>query len=187
MTTTPPDLKDVILQCTSSMNDPYASRLLSESYGRYEYHLSIAKKNHRFFRDTHYFLSFVIPIYSAVLTYVISQNRLASGWGAGAAGTVLTIFTILLSILRPYERCILAGQVLLALSNWKTDLLLDLGRLQAESDRDRKIASLYDLVQRKDQEMTAIGVSMMETLIPKSTADVQKALADKKEPPAIAR
>jgi hypothetical protein len=180
MTTAAANLKEMLLGCTSTMNDTYASQLLIETYERYEYHVSIAKKNHRFFRDTHYFLSFVIPIYAAVLTYAISNDALRSGRVGGAAGIVLTIFTIVSSILRPYERCVSAGATLVALSNWKTDLLLELGHLQAESDTGRKVASLYDLVQRKDQEMSAIGLAMMESLIPKSTAEVHKALADKK-------
>jgi hypothetical protein len=71
-----------------------------------------------------------------------SNDVLKSGRARGAAGIAIIIFTIISSILRPFEHCVSTGATFVALSNWKADLLLELGRLQAESDTGRKVASM---------------------------------------------
>jgi hypothetical protein len=81
--------------------------------------------------------------------------------------------TIVTSILKPYERCIAAGQTLIALSTWKTDLIIGLGNIQPELDESQK-KSLYELLKRKDTEMSKIGEAMMENLILKSSTSAKE-------------
>ena len=97
----------------------------------------------------------------------------------GAIGLLLTIMTIVTAILKPYERCIAAGQTLIDLNTWKTDLIIGLGNIQPEFDESQK-TSLYELLKRKDLEMSKIGEAMMENLILKSSTCV-KENAEKKD------
>lgn len=165
--------KELILETATRIPDRYLSQLLFDTYGRYEYHSSVARKNHIFFRNFHYFLSFAIPIYSAFFTYIVSNELIRSGTILGAIGLVLTMLTIILSILKPYERCISAGSILIRLSDWKTDLILGLGSIEPESEPSQK-ALLFELLKRKDREISEIGEAMMENLIPKSSANIQE-------------
>jgi hypothetical protein len=173
------NLRELILETIATIPDQYLCQLLIDTYGRYDYHLSVAIKNHVFFRNFHYFLSFFIPIYSAFFTYIVSNDLLQSRSILGAIGLFLTIMTIVASILKPYERCISAGQTLIDLNTWKTDLIIVLGSIQPEFDKSQK-ESLYELLKRKDLEMSKIGEAMMENLILKSSTSV-KGNAEKKD------
>jgi hypothetical protein len=166
------NLRDLILETIATIPDQYLCQLLIDTYGRYDYHLSVAMKNHVFFRNFHYFLSFFIPIYSAFFTYIVSNDLLQSRVILGAIGLLLTIMTIVASILKPYERCISAGQTLINLNTWKTDLIIVLGSIQPEFDKCQK-ESLYELLKRKDLEMSKIGEAMMENLMIKSSTSVK--------------
>jgi hypothetical protein len=172
------NLRELILETITTISDQYLCQLLIDTYGRYDYHLSIAIKNHIFFRNFHYFLSFFIPIYSAFFTYIVSNDLLQSRSILGAIGLLLTIMTIVASILKPYERCIAAGQILIDLNTWKTDLMIILGNIQLEFDESQK-ESLYELLKRKDLEMSQIGKSMMENLILKSSTSVKEKAEEK--------
>lgn len=167
------NLRELLLETIGTIPDQYLCQLLIDTYGRYEYHLSVAIKNHVFFRNSHYFLSFTIPIYSAFFTFIVSNGLLKSQALLGAIGLVLTIMTIVVSILKPYERCIAAGEILILLSDWKTDLVIDLGKIKSESDETRQ-QSLYELLKRKDREISEVGKAMMENLMPKPGASVRK-------------
>lgn len=160
--------RECIIETIAIIPDQYLRQLLINTHGRYDYHLSIAIKNHAFFRNSHYFLSFIIPIYSAFFTYIASNDLLQSRSVLGAIGLLLTIMTIVASILKPYERCIAAAQTLIDLNSWKTDFIIALGNIRPEIDEPKKL-SLYDLLKRKDLEMSKIGLAMMEHLIPKSS------------------
>ncbi|MCB0211563.1 MAG: hypothetical protein KDJ52_19660 [Anaerolineae bacterium] len=173
-------LKDLILDTISTISDQYLCQLLIDTYNRYDYHLSIAIKNHVFFRNTHYFLSFSIPIYSACFTYIVSNDLLMSRTLLGLIGLLLTILTIILSILKPYERCIAAGDILIILSEWKTDLTIGLGNIQLEEDEAQQ-QSLYEFLERKDQELSKIGEAMMENLMPKPGMSIRENV-EKKAP-----
>jgi hypothetical protein len=81
--------------------------------------------------------------------------------------------TIVTSILKPYERCISAGQTLINLNTWKTDLIIILGNIQPEFDESQK-ELLYKLLKRKDLEMSKIGEAMMENLILKSSISMKE-------------
>ncbi len=158
-------LRDLIVDISANLSDQYLSQLLIEVFGRYNYHLEIAKKNHKFFRNTNYAFSFLIPTYSAFLTYIISNDLINSKPVLGFFGLFLTILTIISSILKPYERCISAAEALLALSHWKTDLIVHFGHLNDELDESTKKKALYELLQRKDQEISRLGEAMMANLI----------------------
>lgn len=158
-------VKELILDATTKITDRYLSQLLVEIFGRYTYHLDIAKKNHRFFRNANYVFSFLIPTYSAVLTYIISNDFVNSKAVLGLFGLFLTVLTIVSSILKPYERCISAADVLIILSDWKTDLIVNLGSIELEPDETQRSKALYVLLQRKDQEISKVGEAMMENLI----------------------
>jgi hypothetical protein len=159
--------RECVLETIAIIPDAYLRQLLISTHGRYDYHLAIAIKNHVFFRNSHYFLSFIIPIYSAFFTYMASNNILQSRSILGGIGLLLTIMTIVASILKPYERCIAAAQTLIDLNTWKTDFIISLGNIQPEIG-EPKNSSLYDLLKRKDLEMSKIGAAMMEHLIPTS-------------------
>jgi hypothetical protein len=165
------NLRELILETIATIPDQYLCQLLIDTYGRYDYHLSMAMKNHVFFRNFHYFLTFFIPIYSAFFTYIVSNELLQSRIILGAIGLLLTIMTIVASILKPYERCISAGQTLIDLNAWKTDLIIVLGSIQNEVDKSQK-ESLYELLKRKDLEMSKIGEAMIENLMIKSSNSV---------------
>ncbi len=167
------NIRELILDTITTIPDQYLCQLLIDTYGRYDYHVSIARKNHIFFRNAHYFLSFIIPTYSAFFTYIVSNDLLGSRIILGATGLLLTILTIVVSILNPYERCITAGNILITLSDWKTDFIIGLGSIQPEIDEAQR-ASLYELLKRKDKEMSKIGKAMMENLILKSSINVQE-------------
>jgi hypothetical protein len=159
------NFRELIFDTTANISDKYLSQLLIETFGRYNYHLEIAKKNHRFFRDANYFFSFLIPVYSAFFTYMVSNDLINSKTILGALGLFLTILTIVVSILKPYERCISAADVLIILSDWKTDLIVCLGNVDFEPNETQKKQALYELLQRKDQEISKVGEAMMENLI----------------------
>ena len=158
-------VKELILDATTKIPDRYLSQLLVEIFGRYTYHMDIAKKNHRFFRNANYVFSFLIPTYSAVLTYIVSNDFVNSKAVLGLFGLFLTVLTIVSSILKPYERCISAADVLIILSDWKTDLIVNLGNIELEPDETQRSKALYVLLQRKDQEISKVGEAMMENLI----------------------
>jgi hypothetical protein len=105
-------LKELIFDTIAAISDSdkYLSQLLMETFGRYNYHLEIAKKNHKFFRNANYFFSFLIPTYSAFLTYAVSNDFINSKAILGLLGLFLTLLTIIASILKPYERCISAAE-----------------------------------------------------------------------------
>ena len=176
-------LKELILETISTISDQYLCQLVLDTYGRYEYHAGIARKNHVFFRNSHYVLSFLIPIYSAFFTYIVSDNLLNSPSTLGAIGLLLTILTIVASILKPYDRCIVAGNILIILSNWKTDFMIGLAGAQTEMNETQK-GSLYDFLKRKDQDLSKIGESMMENLILKSSVNLQQNEEKKSAAPA---
>ncbi|MBL1174514.1 hypothetical protein [Pantanalinema sp. GBBB05] len=159
------NFKELIFDTTAHIPDQYLSQLLIEIFGRYHYHLDIAKKNHKFFRNANYFFSFLIPTYSAFLTYAVSNDFINSKAILGLLGLFLTILTIVASILKPYERCISSADALIVLSDWKTDLIVNLGNLESELDQVQKSKSFYELLQRKDQEISKVGEAMMENLI----------------------
>lgn len=94
-------LKDFLLESTKNSHDNYIDRLLREVFDRYNYHLEIAKKNHKFFRNANYLFSFLVPTYSAFLTYIISNDFISSKAVLGGFGLFLTILTIVSSILKP--------------------------------------------------------------------------------------
>jgi hypothetical protein len=174
------NLKELIFDVTTNISDKYLSQLLIEIFGRYNYHLEIAKKNHKFFRNANYLFSFLVPTYSAFLTYIISNDFISSKSILGIFGLFLTILTIVASILKPYERCISAADVLIILSDWKTDLIVNLGSIEFELDEAQKKKVFYELLQRKDQEISKVGEAMMENLILKGisvqgSADREKA------------
>jgi hypothetical protein len=179
-TTYDKDLRQLILETIATISDQYLNQLLIDTYGRYNYHLSIARKNHVFFRNSHYLLSFLIPIYSAFFTYIVSNDLLKSRSLLGGLGLFLTILTIILAILKPYERCIAAGDILIILCNWKTDLMIGLGKIQQELDETQRSELLYEFLNKKDQEMSQIGAAMMENLIPRSNVSVQKTMNQEK-------
>lgn len=159
------NLKELIFDITEDISDKYLSQLLIEIFGRYSYHVDIAKKNHKFFRNANYFFSFLVPTYSAFLTYIVSNDFINSKTILGALGLFLTILTIVTSILKPYERCISAADALIILSDWKTDLIVNWGYIESELDEAQRKKSLYELLQRKDQEISKVGEAMMENLI----------------------
>jgi len=159
------NLRELILDITAGISDKYLSQLLIEIFGRYDYHLEIAKKNHKFFRNANYFFSFLVPTYSAFLTYIISNDFIKSKAILGIFGLFLTILTIVASILKPYERCISAADVLIILSDWKIDLIVNWGNIESELDEVQRKKSFYELLQRKDQEISKVGEAMMENLI----------------------
>lgn len=159
------NLRELIFDTTANISDAYLSQLLIEIFGRYNYHLEIAKKNHKFFRNTNYLFSFLVPTYSAFLTYIISNEFINSKAVLGLFGLFLTILTIVASILKPYERCISAADVLITLSDWKTDLIVNLGNIESELDEAQNKKAFYELLQRKDQEISKVGEAMMENLI----------------------
>jgi hypothetical protein len=171
-------LKDLILDTIATTTDQYLCQLLIDTYDRYDYHLSVAIKNHVFFRNMHYFLSFSIPIYSACFTYIVSNDLLMSRSLLGLIGLFLTILTIVLSILKPYERCIAAGDILIILSEWKTDLTIGLGNIQRERDEAQE-QSLYEFLKTKDQELSKIGEAMMENLMPKPGTSIRESTEKK--------
>jgi hypothetical protein len=159
------NLRELILDTTANISDKYLSQLLIEIFGRYNYHQEIAQKNHKFFRNANYLFSFLIPTYSAFLTYIVSTDFINSKAILGVIGLFLTILTIVASILKPYERCISAADVLIILSDWKTDLIVNLGNIESELDEAQKKKALYELLQRKDKEISKVGEAMMENLI----------------------
>lgn len=173
-------MREWILEATADISDKYLNQLLIEIFGRYTYHLEIAKKNHRFFRNANYFFSFLVPTYSAFLTYIVSNDFITSKAVLGAFGLFLTLLTVVASILKPYERCISAADVLIILSDWKTDFIVNLGKIESELDESQKSKLFYELLQRKDQEISKVGEAMMENLILKGitvqgSADREKA------------
>ncbi|AKG22536.1 hypothetical protein [Calothrix sp. 336/3] len=160
-------LRELIIDTTANISDKYLVQLLLATFDRYNYHLEIAKNNHKFFRNSNYFFSFLIPVYSAFFTYIVSNDLIISKTILGVLGLILTIMTIVVSILKPYERCIAAAEVLIVLSDWKTDLIVNLGNVELEVDTNHKRQALYELLQRKDKEISQVGEAMMENLIPK--------------------
>jgi hypothetical protein len=159
------NFRELIFDTTANISDNYLSQLLVEIFGRYNYHLEVAKKNHKFFRNANYLFSFLVPTYSAFLTYIISNDLINSKAILGSFGLFLTILTIVVSILKPYERCISAADALIVLSDWKTDLIVNLGNIESGLDEAQKKKTLYELLQRKDQEISKVGEAMMENLI----------------------
>ena len=87
---------------------------------------------------------------------------------------MLTILTIVVSILKPYERCIAAAQSLIDLNAWKTDFIASLGNIHFETD-EPKNTSLYDFLKRKDLEMSKIGVALMELILESSSSTKESA------------
>jgi hypothetical protein len=163
--------KECVVKPFSTIPDAYLGQLLVSTHERYEYHLDLATKNRKSFRNAHYFLTYTIPIYSAIFTYMASNDIIHSRSTLGLIGLVLTIMTIVASILKPYGHCIAAMQALIDLNTWKTDFIGSLSTLRLEADK-LNTKSLYEFLQRKDLEMSKIGAALMD-LIPKSSASTK--------------
>jgi hypothetical protein len=151
--------------------DAYLKNLLISTHERYEYHLNIATVSRDLFEKAHYFLTFAIPIYSAIFTYIASNGIILSRNILGGIGLLLTIMTIVASILKPYGRFVAAAQTLIALNTWKADFIVSLGNMQLETV-EPKNTLLYDFLTRKDLEMSKIGATLMDLIFkPNSNAD----------------
>ena len=107
----------------------------------------------------------VQPLPRKLSGLLISNDFIKSKAILGIFGLFLTILTIVASILKPYERCISAADVLIILSDWKIDLIVNWGNIESELDEVQRKKSFYELLQRKDQEISKVGEAMMENLI----------------------
>ena len=163
--------KECVIQAISTIPDEYLGQLLISTHERYEFHSAAATKNRDLYGSAHYILTYAIPIYSAIFTYMASNDIIKSRSQLGLFGLVLTIMTIVASILKPYGRCIAAMQALIDLNTWKTDFIGSLSTLHLESDQPNT-KSLYEFLKRKDLEMSKIGAALMD-LIPKSSASTK--------------
>ncbi len=136
-----------------------ASGFLLHVANNYKSHYDNANNSSTFYLILLYSLSLLIPIFSALLTWLSTTDdnkRLKVCLGA-----LLTVLTIASGVLKPYESYMLSSNTLVKLREWQTNSIVRLTELNYTSDDKSK---LYTLLQKMDDEIQEIGETVLEKM-----------------------
>lgn len=143
--------------------------LLLEIVNKYNFHFEIAANMKGKYETINWLFSICIPIYSAILTFILAGTFESIRVYLPFLGLGLTIFTILSSVIKPYERSKSASNLLITLNDWKVAFIVGLNEY-IEPAKIEQSETLIDFLVNKNNELSGIGESMLERFIP-STYD----------------
>jgi hypothetical protein len=141
--------------------DDHRRQLLIDVAERYKFHLDLVISNSKFYGTLVYSLSLLIPIYSAILTFIISSDLSWPKTIQGLLGLGLTILTIISNSLKPYEKYITACNILIRFRDWRMNFIESFKKVDLSSED-----ALYELLKTKDGEISEISKTMLEQLTP---------------------
>ncbi len=108
---------------------------------------------------------FCIPVFSAVLTFMITSQFARFETAIGFLGLCLTLLTILNSIMDPARKFRALTEECIELHDWRLELDMMLHRLQsAPPDK------LHEYLLNKNEALSNIGRNMVGLAIPESSA-----------------
>ncbi len=141
--------------------DDHRRQLLIDVAERYKFHIDLAIADSKRYGALVYSLSLLIPIYSAILTFIISSDLSWSKIIQGLLGLGLTILTIISNTLKPYEKYTSACNILIRFRDWRTNFIDSFKGVNFSSEDE-----LYKLLKIKDEEISEISKTMLEQLTP---------------------
>ena len=148
-----------------------AHKLLKALEERVAFHRGMLLSQQRVNRFLNVAFAFLVPITSAITTWVISP---AFPWPhatgvASALGLLLTVATIINSVQRPTEKAMTASHLLVQLHDWEMDVAAGLRRRlhKGHIAEDDIVAFFY----YKDRELSKIGTEVADRFSPKTTSD----------------
>ena len=106
-------------------------------------------------------MSLLIPISSAVLTFLASQKEVAIGY-IGQIGLGLTILTIINAVFRPNERYVTATHKLVELHDWEMKFVIGLRK-----EHSLQFKNLNGLLVTMDKDLSELGLDMADQLFPR--------------------
>lgn len=143
--------------------------LLLEIIGRYNFHCDSAADRKNLYEKINWLFSVCIPIYSSILTFILAGTFESIRIYLPFLGLGLTIFTILSSVLKPYERSTTASDLLITLNDWKVSLIAGLNEyveLEKIEDKEKNKETLINFLVDKNDELTKLGETMIQRFIP---------------------
>lgn len=139
--------------------------LLLEIVDRYNFHFDSAADRKGVYETINWLFSICIPVYSAILTFILAGTFESIRIYLPFLGLGLTIFTILSSVLKPYERSKSASTILITLNDWKVSLVAGLNK-HIELENLERQELLLDFLVTKNNELTELGETMIDRFIP---------------------
>lgn len=139
--------------------------LLLQIVDRYIYHFDGATKAKGVYETINWLFSICIPVYSAILTFILAGTFESIRIYLPFLGLGLTILTILSSVLKPDERSTSASEILITLNDWKISLIVGLNEHIEHKNIEKKEILLNFLVNKND-ELTKLGETIIQRFIP---------------------
>ncbi len=167
------DINIVDKQIKGFIEDNYIPKMTNDSekylllqiVDRYIYHFDGATDAKSVYEAINWLFSICIPVYSAILTFILAGTFESIRIYLPFLGLGLTIFTILSSVLKPYERSTSASEILITLNDWKISLIVGLNEHIEQNNTEQKETLLNFLVHKND-ELTKLGETIIQRFIP---------------------
>lgn len=145
--------------------DAQTKRVAEDLIKRHYFHTDLAKDLNKKYKKWGPVFLVLIPVYSAILSFVTSMFT-GSRLILGGLALILTIATILNSILKPDEKFVASSFVLVRLKDWEADFALTLSEVIQTQD----LKQIKTFLIRKNAELSEIGSSMARTYLPQKNA-----------------
>lgn len=153
-------------------------------YRRYKFHLVNAEISCNFYRNKAKFFTYIIPIYSAILTFIlttkfnpdifnISITSEYSNFFLSLIGLGLTILTIINSYLSPLEKALQSSNILIELEEWIMIFISGIISHIRKNGHIEREQELIKFLHEQDEKMTKIGKKLLDIDTPggKSRSD----------------
>ena len=107
--------------------------------------------------------SLLIPSTSSLLTLSVGNTMTSIEYLNQGIGVILTIITIINSVIRPAEKVIHSGHLLVILHDWEMDLIITLQKImRGKKEGDKYIDDLFDFLKKKDLLLSKIGAEIVD-------------------------
>ena len=141
--------------------------LLQQLVEAIEYRLLFHRENLQKTKKRNLFLancfSLLIPITSSLLTLSVGNTMTSIEYLNQGIGVILTIITIINSVIRPAEKVIHSGHLLVILHDWEMDLIITLQKImRGKKEGDKYIDDLFDFLKKKDLLLSKIGAEIVD-------------------------
>ena len=141
--------------------------LLQQLIVAIEYRLLFHRENLQKTKKINSFLancfSLLIPITSSLLTLSVGNTMIPIHYPNQWVGIFLTIITIINSVLRPAEKVIHSGHLLVILHDWEMDLIITLQKIMSgKKEGEEYINDTFDFLKKKDLLLSKIGAEIVD-------------------------
>lgn len=148
----------------SKLPNEELKKFVTNLIARHKYHTGLAKDINFRYKWLTQILLVLIPVYSAVLSF-LTTGIIESKLYLSLFALTLTVLTILNSIFKPDEKFISSAALLVQLKDWEVNLALGLISLD---DNDTKAHTKF--LGDKSAQLSEIGNSMARTYLPQKNA-----------------